>query len=92
MFVVRKFHFSTIPYGHAVALALILTTAKKFAEHEMSSLIKTGFVTNQSSICCMLLVTGIQLLFAYPENHVEIWLVILFSSWNIFHAKQFCCA
>ena len=28
--------------------------------------------------CCIFLVTGIQLLFAYPENHVEIWLVILF--------------
>ena len=26
----------------------------------------------QPSICCILLVTGIRLLFAYPENHVDI--------------------
>ena len=45
-------------------------------------------ITNQISICCILLVTGIQLLFAYPENHVEIWLVILFLSRKKFHAKQ----
>ena len=35
-----------------------------------------------------MLVTGIHLLFAYPENHVEIRLVILFSSRKKFHAKQ----
>ena len=35
-----------------------------------------------------LLVTGIQLLPAYPENHMEIWLVILFLSRKKFHAKQ----
>ena len=29
-------------------------------------------------ICCILLVTGIELLFAYLENHVKLWLVILF--------------
>ena len=47
-------------------------------------------VTNQISICCKLLVTGgpIQLLLAYPGNHVEIWLVILFLSRQKFHAKQ----
>ena len=28
-------------------------------------------ITNQISICCILLVTGIQLWFAYPENHVK---------------------
>ncbi len=39
-------------------------------------------------MCCILLVTGSQLLFAYPENHVEIWLVILFLSRKKFHAKQ----
>ena len=33
-------------------------------------------------------VTGIQLLFAYPENQVEIWLVILFLSRKKFHAKE----
>ena len=38
--------------------------------------------------CCIFLVTGIQLLFAYPENHVEIMLVILFLSRQKFHAKQ----
>ena len=32
--------------------------------------------------------TGIQLLFAYPENHMEIWLVNLFLSRKKFHAKQ----
>ena len=31
---------------------------------------------------------GIQLLFAYPENHAEIWLVIPFSFRKKFHAKQ----
>ena len=41
-------------------------------------------ITNQISIFCLLLVTGIQLLFAYPENHVEIWLVILFLWSNFF--------
>ena len=35
-----------------------------------------------------MLVTGIQLLIAYPENHVEVWLVILFLSRKEFHAKQ----
>ena len=47
-------------------------------------------ITNQISICCILLVTGIQLLFAYmyPENHVEILLLILFLSRKTFHAKQ----
>ena len=39
-------------------------------------------ITNQMSICCILLVSGIQLylLFAYPESHKEIWLAILFLS------------
>ena len=32
-------------------------------------------ITNQISICCILLVTGIQLLCAHTENHVGIWLV-----------------
>ena len=45
-------------------------------------------ITNKFSICCILLVTGIQLMFAHPENHVEIWLVILFLSRLKFHAKQ----
>ena len=39
--------------------------------------------------CCILLVTGIQLLFAYPENPIEIWLVILFLSRKKCHAKHF---
>ena len=37
--------------------------------------------------CYVLLVTGIQLLFAHPENHAEIWLVILFIPRKKFHAK-----
>ena len=37
-------------------------------------------ITNQIYVCCILLGTDIQLLFDYPENHVEIWLVILFLS------------
>ena len=45
-------------------------------------------ITNQISICCILLDTGIQLLFAYPENHLEILLVIMFLLWKKFHAKQ----
>ena len=47
-------------------------------------------ITNKVSICCIFLVTGIQLLFAYPENHLEIWWVILLLSRKKFHAKQFC--
>ena len=35
-----------------------------------------------------MLVTGIQMLFAYPENHVEIGLVILFLPSQKFHAQQ----
>ena len=48
-------------------------------------------VTIPIFICWILLVTGIQLLFAYPENHVEIWLVIrCFFPFRgrHFHAKQ----
>ena len=45
---------------------------------------------NQTLICCKLLITGIQLLFAYPENHMEIWLVALFLLRKKFHAKQIC--
>ena len=45
-------------------------------------------ITNQISICCILIVTGNQLLFAYPENHVETWWVFLFLSRKKFHAKQ----
>ena len=40
------------------------------------------------SICCILLVTGLQLLVAYPENHVETWLVILLLSRKKCRAKQ----
>ena len=29
-------------------------------------------ITNQISICCILLVTSIQLLFGYPDNYMEI--------------------
>ena len=35
-----------------------------------------------------MLVTGIQLLFAFPENRMEIWLVNLFLSRKKYHAKQ----
>ena len=45
-------------------------------------------ITNQISICYTLLVTGIQLFFAYPGNHVKIWFEILFLSRQTFHAKQ----
>ena len=43
--------------------------------------------TNQISICCILRVTGVQQLSAYPEDHVEIWLVILFLSGQKCHAN-----
>ena len=39
-------------------------------------------------ICFILLVTGIQLMFAHLENHMQIWLVILFLSRQKFHAKD----
>ena len=45
-------------------------------------------MTNQISIHCILLVTGIQLLFAFPENDMDIWLVLLFLPRQTFHAKQ----
>ena len=45
-------------------------------------------ITNQISVFCILLGTGIQLSFDYPENHVEIWLVILFLSRKKFHSGQ----
>ena len=38
-------------------------------------------ITNQIS-------TAIQLLFAYLENHMKIWLVILILSRKKFHAKK----
>ena len=46
-------------------------------------------IANQVFTCCILLVTGFHLLFAYPENHVDILLVILFLSTEKFPAKQF---
>ena len=49
-------------------------------------------ITNQIFMCCILLVTGIQLLFAHPKNHVEICLLILFLSRQKCHAKQLLCA
>ena len=45
-------------------------------------------ITNQISIACISLITGVQLLFAYPENHVETCLVILFLSRQQFYGKQ----
>ena len=39
-------------------------------------------------MCCILVVTSIQLLFAYPKNQVEIWLVILFLSRQKIHAMN----
>ena len=42
-------------------------------------------ITNKISICCILLVTGIQLLFAHPENHVEIWLVVFLWHNDAYH-------
>ena len=46
-------------------------------------------ITNQISVCCILLNTDVQrLLFAYPENNVGIWLVIMFLSRKKCHAKQ----
>ena len=43
-------------------------------------------ITSQISICYIVLVTGIQLLFAYPENHMDIMLVNLFISRKKFYA------
>ena len=39
-------------------------------------------------MCCMLLLIGIQLLFACPENNVEVWLAFLFLSREKCHPKQ----
>ena len=43
-------------------------------------------ITNTISIWWILPVTGIQLLLAYPENHMEIWLENLFLLGQKFHA------
>ena len=43
---------------------------------------------NKIYICCILLGTCIQLLFNYPENHVEIWLRNLVFIKAKFHALQ----
>ena len=51
-------------------------------------LIDKNRITNQIFICCILLDSGVQLLFAYHENHVEILLVILFLLRKKFHAKH----
>ena len=68
-----------------------LHKAANLAKHNnllsLKSLIKTG-LPKTNSICCILLDTGIQLLFARPENHREFWLVILFLSGKKFHANQ----
>ena len=45
-------------------------------------------ITNRTFILLHCLVTGIQM-YAYLENHVEIWLEILFLTRQTFHAKQF---
>ena len=56
------------------------------AQHEnllsidISSLIKIGLPTKFQIVAYCLLLIDIQLLFAHPETHVEIWLVILFLS------------
>ena len=60
--------------------------AHKFAQHEWQI---QSYQPN-FPFCCILLVTGILLLLAYPENHVEIWLVILFLSRKKFNATQIC--
>ena len=49
---------------------------------------KAGLPTKFPFVACCFL-TGIQLLFACPENYVEIWLVFLFLSREKVHAKQF---
>ena len=50
-------------------------------------------ITNQNfNFLHKLLVTGIQLLFAYAENHVEIFLVILFLSMNFMLSNFLCLA
>ena len=49
---------------------LIELLSTKNAYHETSSVIKTLLSTNFHIACC-----GTWLLFAYPENHEEIWLV-----------------
>ena len=57
------------------------------AQHEISSLTMEGYQPNFHSllIACF---WYIQLLFAYPENYLETWLVIMFLSRQKFPAKQ----
>ena len=47
-------------------------------------------ITSKIHLRCILPVTGIQLVFAFPENHMEIWLEIRFLWRQKFHAKQIC--
>ena len=68
----------------SILFVFILTTSGK--KHNF--FLDKNRITSQIYICCIVLVTGTRLLFAYPENHVEIWLVILLLSRQKFHAKQ----
>ena len=59
----------------------------------MSSLMKKNpRITNQISIFCISLGTGIQLFFAYPKNNLKIWLVILFLPRQFMLSKLLCLA
>ena len=77
---VRQFSCTTRAQFHRAAQHKNLLSIKFFLDKNR--------ITNQVSICCILLVTGIQLLFANPENHREVWLVTLFILMQTFHAKQ----
>ena len=98
-FFFRVHHLSTLQLlasiGHISQPSRLLPSGPNFIKPESTKicLVWNFFsdknkITNQILVCCILLVTGIRLLFAYPENHMEIWLVILFLLRKKFHGKQ----
>ena len=73
-----------------ICLELYGFQTRKFASKQAwNFFLDKNRITNKTFICCILLVSGIQLLFAFPENQVQIWLVILgFFFKAKFHARQ----
>ena len=65
----------TVAANSDTAFAQFYKAAKSLA---WNFLLDKNRGTNRISLCCIMLVTGIQLYFAHPENHMEILLVILF--------------
>ena len=68
--------------------SLVDRHGSNFIEHNNLLSIDKDRIKTKFVFVVYFLLHGIQLLFAYPDNHEEIWLVILFSSRKTFPAKQ----